>query len=111
MIRDPDRLAVRRLLRNLLKIEEGLKGYRPEPRPWSADPPPAPRGADEVLAALASLYRPGDAIGLQQVVDCIAIDWDRARAIRQWAESVGAWPYLRPGALRATARPRKGGVL
>jgi hypothetical protein len=85
------------LVRRLLRTGRGLKGYRPTPRHYSAEPPPAPRGADEVLAAVASRHRPGDAVGLQQVVDCIAVTWEQARAVRDWAQSVGAWPYTRPG--------------
>jgi hypothetical protein len=90
----------RRLLARILKTERGLKGYRPAPRHYTADPPPAPPHADEVLAALAGTYRPGDAIGLQQIVDCIAVTWEQARAVRDWAERTGAWPYLRPGPCR-----------
>lgn len=93
------------LVRRILATERQLKSYRPAPRPWTGDPPPAPPHADEVLAALAGRYRPGDAVGLQQIVDTIAIEWDRARAVREWAEQTGAWPYLRPGGCRLPGEP------
>jgi hypothetical protein len=98
----------RELLRAVLRAERGLRRYRPAPRPWTGDPPPAPKHADEVLAALAGTYKPGDAIGLQQIVDTIAIDWDQARAVRDWAEQTGAWPYLRPSGMRPAGRPDPG---
>jgi hypothetical protein len=89
------------LLRAFLKAEKALKAYVPTPRP----DPPEPRNADETLAALAATYRPGDAVGLQQVVDCIAITWEQARAVRAWAEFAGAWPYARPGPSRPPTLP------
>lgn len=93
------------LVRRILRTEKGLKGYSPTPRPYTADPPPAPKHADEVLTALlAAGYRPGDCLGLQQVVDCIAVTWEQARAVRDWAEQTGAWPYLRPGPFRPGGR-------
>ena len=87
----------RDLVRDVLRAERGLKGYVPTPRP---DGPPEPKNADETLAALAAKYRPGDAIGLQQMIDAIAITWEHAKAVRRWAEHNGAWPYLRPGPCR-----------
>lgn len=105
------RHGYRRLVRTILKKEESLRSYVPTPRPAG---PAEPRGADEVLAALASRYSPGDALGLQQVVDCIGVEWDHARAVRAWAQYHGAWPYVRPSPRRPASRPdpgpkRKGG--
>ena len=89
------------LVRRILKAERGLCGYRPT----GNEPPAEPPGADEVLAALAATYRPGDAI---------AVPWEKARAVRAWAERVGAWPYVRPGPCRPPAgrdpAMRKGGA-
>jgi hypothetical protein len=99
--KDPHGRGYKRLVGKVLRAEKGLRGYRPTVR----EGPPEPRGADEVLAALASRYRPGDAIGLQQVIDCIAVTWEHAQAVRKWAESVGAWPYVRPSPVRPPTRP------
>jgi hypothetical protein len=93
------------LVRRMLRTERGLKGYRPTVRHYAADPPPAPKHADEVLAALSGRYRPGDAIGLQQIVDVIDVPWEVARAVRDWAQQTGAWPYLRPGPGRPVGKP------
>jgi hypothetical protein len=100
------------LVRGVLRAEKGLRGYIPTPRP----DPPEPEDADEVLAALAAAYRPGDAVGTQQILERIAVTRERARAVVRWAQSVGAWPYLRPGPFRPAGgqsdRPaprRKGG--
>jgi hypothetical protein len=100
----------RRLVGRVLKAEAGLKGYVPTPRP---DGPPEPAGADELLAALSATYRPGDAVGLRQILDCIAVTQVHAMAVRRWAEHNGAWPYLRPGLNRPAAgserRPKREG--
>lgn len=104
------RLDHRRIVRRALEAERQLRGYRPEPRPWTGDPPPAPKHADEVLAALASRYRPGDRVGLQQVLDVIGVTWEEARAVRAWATAVGAWPYLQPGPGWTRSRRQEGGA-
>lgn len=99
----PER-SYRELVRTILRAEKGLRGYRPTPR--DTEPPREPPGADEVLAALAARYRPGDAIGLQQIVDCIGVTWEHARAVRAWAQhpAVGAWPYLQPAPSRPAGK-------
>jgi hypothetical protein len=93
-------------VRQLLRIEERLRRYQPKPR----DEPKEPSGADQVLAAVAARYRPGDRIGLRHVLDCIDVTWEVARAVRDWAMSQGAWPYLQPEPSRPVPRARKGGA-
>lgn len=99
-----------KLVGRLLKAERGLKGYVPTPRP---DGPPEPAGADELLAAVAATYSPGDVVGVRQILDCIAVTHVHAQAVRRWAEHNGAWPYLRPSAFRPAAgserRPKREG--
>ena len=99
--------AYRHLLRQVLAIEADLKGRTPA----AHEPPPEPKNADEVLAALASRYRPGDQVGLQHVVECIGITWEHARSVRAWAQYHGAWPYVLPAPARPDGRtgpvPRK----
>lgn len=90
------------LLRAILKAEKSLRGYVPTAR--GVEEPREPKQADQVLAALAGRYRPGDAIGLQQVLDVIDVTWETARAVRAWAQSQGAWPYLRPSPMRPAGR-------
>jgi hypothetical protein len=102
----PPARPCRRLVRRVLKAESGLRGYVPR----VYEPPDEPPGADEVLAAVASCYRPGDAVGLRQVRECIAITQDKAQAVRAWAIGAGAWPYLTPGACRPPASPRRKAV-
>jgi hypothetical protein len=104
------------LVRRALRTERQLKGYRPETPPWTGEPPPAPKHADEVLAAISERYPPGTCIGLAQVLEVIDISWEEARAVRDWATAVGAWPWLKPGGYRRPGRPdrlrgpcRKGG--
>jgi hypothetical protein len=92
------------LVRRVLRTERGLKGYRPEPRPWSTDPPPAPRFAEDVITAVASVYPPGSAVGLQNVIDLIDVPWEVARSVRDWAETTGCWPWLRPSPMRPAGR-------
>ena len=115
MIRDPDRLIARELLKQVLRVEKGLREYRPTHRPYTGEVPPPPPFAEQVLTALVATYPPGTAIGLQQVCDAIAVTWEQARAVRAWAEATKCWPWPRPGACRPAGEvdrlraPRKEG--
>ena len=100
----------RALLKDILRIERENRDYRPTAR--DAEPPRCPSNADEVLAAVALKYKPGDSVGLRHVLDCIDISWENARAVRDWARhpSVGAWPWLQPMPSRPAGGRRKRGA-
>jgi hypothetical protein len=105
------------LVRSALRRERQLKGFRPEAPPWTGEPPPAPKHAGQVLAALSGHYPPGTCIGLAQVLEVIDVSWREARAVRDWAMAAGCWPWLKPGGYRRPGRPdrlrgsrRKGGA-
>jgi hypothetical protein len=96
------------LVRRILRTEAAARDYRPTPRPYTAEPPPPPKYAEDVIAAVSAHYPPGSCIGLQQVIDVIAVSWDEARRVRAWAEATGAWPWLRPSPVRKASRPGGG---
>lgn len=90
----------RDLLRQVLRIEEGIRGYGPTGR--AGGPPPR---AVEVLEALASRYRPGDVVSLAAIRAATGVHVSRAVAIRRYWRSVDRWPYVN----RRPARGRRKG--
>jgi len=97
------------LVRKVLRAEESNREYRPTAR--SEDPPPKPRCAEDVLIAISATYRIDEPVGLQQVVDAIAVTWKEAIAVRAWAEhpSVDCWPWPRPTPFRPAGKGKGGG--
>jgi hypothetical protein len=95
------------LVRTHLKAEERIRRYEPKPR----DEPPPPPCAESVLCALAMRHQPGEAVGLQEIVDASGCTWAQASATRSWAKTTGAWPYLQPGLCRPpqSRKPKGGG--
>ena len=91
----------RRLVREILRIERGLRRYDPRPQP----PPPRPDRADEVLAALAALYPAGSQVGYREIESASGCSRSTAFEVRRWAQhrAVRLWPY-RPAA-RASGLP------
>ena len=83
----------RRLLRRILRIEGRLRSYRPRPIP-APDPPPQ---AEEVLAAVAARYGPGDRVSIRDAAEAAGVTRAVAGFVRAWANhpAVGRWPYLK----------------
>jgi hypothetical protein len=104
----------RRSIRRFLRVERRILASKPRPR--TIPPPiPEPPGAREILAAIAAVYGPGEAIGIKEAKRAAGRGGERVRAVRNWAIQAGLWPYLpvvrEPGWLAAHRRAaaRKGG--
>jgi hypothetical protein len=104
------RLIARALLRRILGIERSLHIARPRP---ARSGPTKPDRADEVLARLAAVHKPGEPVGQAQMV-AAGIPAELAVKTRQWAQAAGCWPYAQPrtgfAALQARQRQRKRGA-
>lgn len=94
--------------RRFLRLERGILSYRPK----SAGSQPKPALADQVLDALAVVYKPGDRVGIREIRQVAGIGRDPATSIRRWARSNGCWPYQDglAGFGCSLRRPANGGI-
>jgi hypothetical protein len=94
-------------------MERAVLAYRPTfaaPVDEKASTP-KPSQADRVMAAMARAHPAGDRAGLNEIISAAGVPRYVAIAVRKWARSQGAWPYLnRPGGWgsKAPAAGRKG---
>lgn len=91
-------------------MERQLKAFVPRPM---LTPPAKPKQADQVLDALAVVFKPGDRVGNRAIVSAARTSLLVAGQVRRWARSEGLWPYRdAPTGFDVLAdRSRKGGAL
>lgn len=108
----PPRRRRRISLRDWIELERRL---REQSVPAVPEPVPEPPQAAATLGALACRYRPGDRVGIGDMVDVAGLTRAGASLVRRWAKSVNSWPYLDStgfgiGDQRRRAGTLKGGV-
>jgi hypothetical protein len=94
-------------VRRFLRLERTVLAFRPTPTP-PPSPAPKPPRADEVLAAVARAFEPGDRVSRRAVAEAAGVTLPAAGAVRRWAMGAGQWPYLHPLTGFRTGR-QKGG--
>jgi hypothetical protein len=82
------------LRRRLVRIERGLSAYRPASRaPSVPDPIITPARAEDALAALLAVHRPGEALTVLDVAAAVGVTRNAAAKIRRYHLNRKRWPF------------------
>jgi hypothetical protein len=78
----------------LLRIERGLSSYRPRPKAAAVpDPIITPASAEDALAALLCVHRPGEVLTVLDVAAAVGVTRNAAAKIRRYHLNRKRWPY------------------